>query len=130
MAAVCETEHFRELIAARPQNREKLTGMDAGAFISAMSTWERQFRTGLDQPVIGASEAQLKSIKAHACIVPGNDKTHPTSAAEALARLMPNAEMHPLMGPDLDVDVDAPENWDAKEGDLAEILVACLRRMR
>jgi pimeloyl-ACP methyl ester carboxylesterase len=130
MAAVCDTQHFRELIAARPKNREKLMGMNAETFVSAMSAWERQFRTGLDQPVIGASEAQLKSIRARACVVPGNDKTHPTSAAEALARLMPNAEIHPLMGPDLDVDVDAPENWDAKEGELAEILVGCLGRMR
>lgn len=43
---------------------------------------------------------------------------------------MPNADLHPLMGDDLDVDADAPENWDAKEGALAEILVGCLKRMK
>lgn len=129
MAAVAATEHFRGLISARPNNREKLESMNAETFVSAMSAWDRQFRTGADQPVIGASEAQLKSIKAHACIVPGNDKTHPAAAAEALARLMPNAELHPLMGADVDMDVDAPENWDAKEAALAEILLGCLSRM-
>lgn len=129
MAAVCETEHFRELIAARPENREILMGLDAKGFIDAMSAWDRQFRTGADQPVIGASEAQLKSIALPACIVPGNDKTHPRSAAEALARIIPNAELHPLMGEDLDIDVDAPENWDAREPALAQILLGCLARM-
>lgn len=130
MAVVCETEHFRELIAARPKNRDTLMAMQSGTFISAMSEWERQFRSGIDQPVIGASESQLRSIEAQACIIPGNDKTHPSSAAQALARLIPNAGIHPLMGPDLDVDVDSPENWDAKERELANILLGCLGRMR
>lgn len=103
--------------------------MDPAQFIAAMSAWDRQFRSGTDQPVIGASAAQLQSITVPACIVPGNDNTHPQSAAQALARLMPDASLHPLMGADLDVDVDAPENWDAKEADLAAILIAGLRRM-
>ncbi len=129
MAAVCETEHFRERIAARPENREALMRMDAGRFIDAMTAWDRQFRTGADQPVIGASEAQLKWITVPACIVPGNDKTHPKDAAESLTRLMPKAELHPLMGDELDVDVDAPENWDAKELALSVILLGCVNRM-
>lgn len=129
MAAVCATDHFRELIAARPANRQALMAMDPAHFIAAMTAWDRQFRTGADQPVIGASEAQLKSITMPACIVPGNDRTHPQSAAAALALLMPNAELHPLMGADLDVDVDAPEHWDAKEPALAAILLLGLLRM-
>jgi len=129
MAAVCQTEHFSGLIAARPENRDALMRMDAERFIGVMSAWDRQFRTGADQPVIGASESQLKWITVPACIVPGNDKTHPKAAAEALARLMPNAEIHDLMGDDVDLDVDAPENWNAKETALAEILVGCLTRM-
>ena len=129
MQAVCETEHFRELIAARPENRDTLLALDAKRFIDAMSAWDRQFRTGADQPVIGAGEAQLKWLTMPACVVPGNDRTHPQAAAEALARLMPNAEIHPLMGEDVDLDVDPPENWDAKEAALAEILIGCLKRM-
>lgn len=129
MAAVCATEHFRELIAARPANREKLMAMDPVRFIAAMEAWDRQFRSGMDQPVIGASEAQLKSIAVPACIVPGNDKTHPQAAAEALARLLPDATLHPLMGADLDIDVDAPANWNLQEAELAAILTCGLRRM-
>jgi hypothetical protein len=101
--------------------------MDAKRFIEVMTAWDRQFRTGADQPVIGASEDDLRWITVPACVVPGNDKTHPRSAAEALARLMPNAVLHELMGDDLPVEVD--ENWGAKETALAEILSAALARM-
>jgi pimeloyl-ACP methyl ester carboxylesterase len=129
MAAVCETEHFRDLIAARPENWETLLRMDAQHFIDAMSAWDRQFRAGADQPVIGASEAQLKWIAVPACVVPGNDRTHPVAAAEALARLMPNAELHQLMGEELDIDVDSHDNWNTKESALAGILLGSLKRM-
>jgi pimeloyl-ACP methyl ester carboxylesterase len=129
MAAVCETEHFHELIAARPANRDALMAMDPAQFIAAMSEWDRQFRTGGGEPVIGASAAQLQSITVPACVVPGNDRTHPRAAAEKLARLVPKAELHPLMDADLDVDVDPAANWDLKEAELATILTGCLRRM-
>lgn len=129
MAAVCETEHFRELIAARPANRDALMAMDPAQFIAAMNEWDRQFRTGGGEPVIGASAAQLQSITVPACVVPGNDRTHPRAAAEKLARLVPKAELHPLMGADLDVDVEPAANWDLKEAELAAILTDCLRRM-
>ncbi|MCW5606360.1 MAG: alpha/beta hydrolase, partial [Burkholderiales bacterium] len=129
MAAVCETEHFRELIAARPANRQALMRMDPGRFIEAMTAWDREFRTGNGQPIIGATEAELRAIALPACIVPGNDRTHPKAVAEALTRLLPNAELHPLMGDDLDVDTDAPENWSAKEPALAGILLGCLKQM-
>ena len=129
MAAVCETPHFRERIAARPANQHVLLDMDAAQFIAAMTAWDEQFKTGADQPVIGASEEQLRSIKAPACIVPGNDKTHPRRAAAELARLMPDAGLHLLMGEDIDIDVDPHEHWDAKEEALAAILLEGLRRM-
>ncbi len=130
MAAVCDTEHFRELIAARPANREALMAMDPAQFITAMREWERRFRVGGGEPVIGASAEQLQSITVPACVVPGNDRTHPRVAAEKLARLMPGAELHPLMDADLDVDVDPAANWDLGEAGLAAILTGGLRRMK
>ena len=129
MAAVCDTPHFRERIAARPANRQVLMRIDPAQFIAAMTAWDEQFKTGADQPVIGASEEQLRSITAPACIVPGNDKTHPQHAAAELARLMPDTELRPLMGEDLDIDVDPHEHWDAKEDALAAILLDGLKRM-
>lgn len=130
MIAVCETPHFRERIAARPANRQLLLDMNPEQFIAAMTAWDEQFKTGTDQPVIGASADQLRSIRVPACIVPGNDKTHPQRAAEELARLMPDAELCPLMGEDIDIDVDPREHWEAKEETLAAILLDGLRRMK
>ncbi|MBX3650838.1 MAG: alpha/beta hydrolase [Burkholderiales bacterium] len=129
MAAVCQTEHFRELIAARPANRDALMAMDPAQFIGAMQEWEQQFRVGDGEPVIGASAEQLRSITVPACIVPGNDRTHPRAAAEKLARLLPKAELQSLMGADLDIDVDPAANWNVKEAELAAILTGGLRRM-
>jgi hypothetical protein len=130
MAAVCETPHFRERIAARPANKQALLNMDAAQFIAALTAWDEQFKTGADQPVIGASAEQLRSIKAPACIVPGNDKTHPQRAAAEMARLMADTELCPLMGEDIDIDVDPHENWEAKDSALAVILLNGLQRMK
>ncbi len=81
MAAVCDSEHFRERIAERPENRARLMAMDTQRFISVMSHWREYFIAGADQPVIGASEAELHSIRAPACIAPAT--TGSTRAAPA-----------------------------------------------
>ena len=39
MAAVCDLDHFKERIEARPSNREMLMAMDPSAFIAAMQRW-------------------------------------------------------------------------------------------
>jgi pimeloyl-ACP methyl ester carboxylesterase len=129
MAAVCGTGHMSEMIAARPENRDKLMKMDPAQFIAAMTEWDRLFRLGADQPVIGASEAQLKWIAVPACVVPGNDRTHPRAVGETVAALLPHAELHDLMGPDGDFDAAPAEDWSAKETLLAAILIGCLDRL-
>lgn len=128
MPGVCESEHFASSIAAKASNRERLMSWDPARFIAAMSAWDQEFRKGIEQPVIGASAAQLASIAVPACIVPGNDKTHPKAVAEKLAELMPKAELHPLMGDDVDRDVADPAQWAARESALAQILVEWLMR--
>ena len=45
MAAVCELDHFKERVAARPANRATLMAMDANAFIAAMERWRDQFQS-------------------------------------------------------------------------------------
>src|SRR5213080_734121 len=83
MAAVCDLEHFKERIEARPSNRATLMAMDPKIFIAAMERWREQFRKGAELPVIGASEKDLGSIKVPTIIVPGNDKTHGHAVGEA-----------------------------------------------
>lgn len=130
MAAVCETEHFKERIESRPSNRDRLMAMDSERFIDVMLRWREYFIRGADLPVIGASEENLKSIMVPACIIPGNDKTHSRQIGRNANRLIPNSELHDLMTEDLDVDLGPIEDWYAREGEIAAIFVSFLRRAR
>jgi pimeloyl-ACP methyl ester carboxylesterase len=128
MEAVCRTEHFSELIASNPANRARLMAMDVERFIAVMKAWRQAFNEGADHPVIGISPAELRSMTMPACIIPGNDRTHPREPGQVAHRLMPNAEYHEVVTedrPDLDV---ALEDWNAKEGLLAAIFIDFLRR--
>ncbi len=128
MAAVCEMEHFSECVKARPVNRERLMGMTPQRFIDVMSRWSDYFMRGADLPVIGASAADLESISAPACIIPGNDKTHPREVGETLHRLLRGSELHILFPGQADVDVVPPEEWSAREAEQAAIFVDFLKR--
>ena len=126
MPAVCETEFFKERIAANPANEERLLAMDQQRFIDVMDRWRSYFLAGADLPVIGADEAAIRSIRVPVCVIPGNDLTHPPAVAENLARLLADAELHVIMGEQLQVDVSPP--WDEKEPELAAIFVNFLRK--
>lgn len=130
MAAVCEMEHFRERIAARPANRERLMSMDPGRFIAVMSHWREYFHRDADLPMIGASEADLRSIAVPTCIVPGNDRTHPREVGESVHRLVPGSELHILFPDHVDIDMVPPEQWSTKEAELASIFIGFLGRAR
>jgi pimeloyl-ACP methyl ester carboxylesterase len=130
MEAVCRTEHFAGLIASNPANRERLLSMGVERFTAVMNAWRRAFDEGADHPVIGVSPAELRSMTVPACIIPGNDRTHPREPGQIAHRLMPNAEYHEVVTedrPDLDV---ALEDWSAKEGLLAAIFIDFLRRVQ
>ena len=92
MEAVCRTEHFAEVIAREPASRDRLTSMDVERFIGVMNAWRRAFNEGADHPIIGISPAELRSMTMPACIIPGNDRTHPREPGQIAHRLMPNAE--------------------------------------
>ena len=128
MAAVCGMEHFKERIAARAANRERLMTMDPGRFIEVMENWREHFIRGADQPVIGASMEDLRSINVATCIVPGNDRTHARPVGENLNRIMPNSELHILYPEQIDVDMVPPEEWNRKEADLAAIFIDFMKR--
>jgi pimeloyl-ACP methyl ester carboxylesterase len=129
MAAICATEEFSERIQARPENRERLMKMDPARLAEVMSSWNRDFLEGAEKPVIGATEAEIRAIRAPACIVPGNDLSHLRSAAENLGRLLPDAEVHPLITKHYDLDVAPRGEWDAREPDLAAIFVDFMKRV-
>ena len=119
MAKVCEMEHWKERIEARPQNRDALMKITPQRFITVMSHWREYFLKGADLPVIGASEEELKSIKVPACIVPGNDNTHGRQTGENLGRLLPKSEVHILFPKHYDEPLSPREEWDEKAGEMA-----------
>lgn len=128
MAALCAMPHFRDLMAAHAPNREQLLDADPKAVIAAMTRWSEGFLREADLPVIGASAEQLRSIQTPACVIPGNDNTHPKTAGETLARLLPDATLNILFADQQDVDVVPPEDWAVKEADMAGMLLAFLKR--
>ena len=128
MAAVCELDHFKERIAARPSNRQTLMAMQVQTFIAAMERWREQFRSGAELPVIGASEKDLNSIKVPTCIIPGNDRTHNHAIAQAAHRMIAGSELHDLFLDDLDVDLVPQEDWAPKEAEMAAVFADLLRR--
>jgi pimeloyl-ACP methyl ester carboxylesterase len=94
MPAVTETEFFAERIKMNPGNRERLLNMEPREFIAIMQRWSDYFTSGADLPVIGATEDELRRIKAPTCILAGDDDVHPTTAAQNLHRLLPDSELH------------------------------------
>jgi pimeloyl-ACP methyl ester carboxylesterase len=130
MKAVCETEHFRDRIAANPQNRARLMAMTPDEFIAVMEKWRTYFIAGADLPVIGATERDLNTIEVPACIIPGNDKTHSHTTANAAHRMIRNSELHDLFPGDIDIDLVPAEDWAAKESEQAAIFIDFLARVR
>jgi pimeloyl-ACP methyl ester carboxylesterase len=130
MTAVCETEHFRDLIAANPDNRDRLMKMLPEQFIAAMEQWRKQFLTAADGPVIGASEEDLNSLNVPTVIIPGNDKTHGLEEGRIAHKLIPGSELHYLFDKQLDLDIAPMEDWEAKRDEHVRILLDFLRRQR
>ena len=128
MAAVCAMEHWKERIEVRPENRAALMKMDPERFIAVMSHWREYFVRGADLPVIGATEAELQSIQAPACVVPGNDNTHSQKTGEQLGRLLANAQVHVLFSKHYDMDLSPREEWDEKAGEMAALFADFIRR--
>jgi pimeloyl-ACP methyl ester carboxylesterase len=128
MTALCEMPHFRDLIAAHAPNREPLMNADPQQVIAAMTRWSAGFLQEADLPVIGATADQLRSIKAPACVIPGNDNTHPKAVGEKLADLLPDGALNILFADHLEVDVVPAEDWAVKESEMAAMLLAFLER--
>jgi pimeloyl-ACP methyl ester carboxylesterase len=128
MTAVCAMEHWRERIAARPENYDALMKMDPARFIEVMSRWREYFLKGADLPVIGATEADLRSITVPACIVPGNDLTHGRQTGETLGRLLAKSEVHVLFPKHYDEPLSPREAWDETAGEMAALFDDFIKR--
>lgn len=130
MKAVCESEHFRACIASRPSNREKLIRMNPTEFIRTMTGWRQKFLEASNMPVIGATEAQLRSITVPVCLIAGNDRIHPPAIARKVQSLVRNSELHDdvvARRPDNDLLAEwDPKEWKDKEDAMARIFLEFL----
>jgi pimeloyl-ACP methyl ester carboxylesterase len=111
MAAVCETEAYRERLALNPESRAQLMAMDAREYIRVMSRWLENFLSGPINPVMGITESELRAYRVPAMVVPGNDRTHSSVNGRAAARLIPRSELHELPLEDQDVDLIPFADW-------------------
>src|SRR5215469_16743467 len=128
MAAVCELDHWKEVIAANPASGNTLMAMNPTDFISRMARWRDSFSAGAEHPVIGLSPAELSSLTMPTCIAPGKDPVHPPPAGFAAHRLMPAAEYHEVVTEEKATLDEAFADWAAKEGLLAATFIDFLRR--
>jgi pimeloyl-ACP methyl ester carboxylesterase len=129
MLAVCRSEHFSEVAAANPVNRERIMATDPQAFITAFWRWEQGFLQSADLPVIGMSAADLGRVAVPVCIVPGNDLTHPRSVGETAGQLIPGAEVHVLMKTEHDdIDVSPAEELEDIAEEHAALYVGFMRK--
>jgi len=128
MKAVSELEHFGERCEENPNAKKQLLAVDPQKFIATMTHWRTYFLDGAELPVIGATEADLKSIKVPTLIVPGNDRTHGHAVGQAARRLIPGAEYYDLMKDEQDIDLTPVEEWIAKDDELAGVFVDFLKR--
>jgi pimeloyl-ACP methyl ester carboxylesterase len=132
MQAICDSEHFSDCIQSRPENRERLMNTDPGKFIQVMTTWREKFLESASLPIVGATEADLRAIKAPACLIAGNDVIHTPATARKAAGFVPNSELHDDVvekrsDDNLLKDWDRQE-WRDKEGRIADVFTAFLKR--
>jgi hypothetical protein len=122
---VCASEHFSECIKARPSNRERLLNTDVEHFIAAMTHWRDCFLQSANLPIVGATEADLRAIKAPACLIAGNDVIHTPATARKAAGLIPGSELHDDVV-EKRADADLLKEWDRKEWRDAEPRMAAI----
>jgi pimeloyl-ACP methyl ester carboxylesterase len=132
MEAVCASEHFQQCLDARPTNRDRLLKTDVSYFIRVMSYWQERFWESASLPIVGATESDLRSLNAPACIISGNDIIHSPATASKVARLIPGSELHDDVvstRPESDLlkDWDRQE-WKAREKQMAEIFTRFLAK--
>ena len=91
MAAVAETDFFRERIAANPRNEGILAGTAEDVFLATLARWEMDFRA--PSLIIPVRDDQL-DLTLPVQIIAGADEIHLEATARALHRRLPHAEYH------------------------------------
>lgn len=129
MAAVCAHEQYQERIEANPATRDRLMAMTPERYIAVMSNWQDQFVAGVNLPVMGVTEAELRSIAVPTVVIPGNDQTHSSKSGQLAASLIPGSVLHQLPIADQEVPLIAYPEWEPYEAEIARVFVDLMRRV-
>lgn len=127
MEEVCQTDHFKDLIALNPERRQEILAWDPQRFVAVMTRWRTNLEAGVDDPMLGASEQDLRNIDFPVCVIPGNDKTHSIAVGLHVHSLIPGAELHELRKDQLDADLIPMDEWVPNDR-LAPVVVDFLQR--
>lgn len=95
MAAVAATPFFKERIEANPANEARLMAIAPERFVAVLRNWNASFYFDRAQPVLCASEDDLRSISCPTLIVEGNDDVHTAEASTAVHALVPHSQLIP-----------------------------------
>jgi pimeloyl-ACP methyl ester carboxylesterase len=128
MAAICETERFKEYIEANPSVRGQLMGMDPKRFIQMQSRLLELFLAGANLPVMGMTETELRSIAAPTIIIPGNDNTHSSQSGRIAHQMIRGSELHQLPVEDEDVPLIPWSGWADHEPEIAQVFADFMER--
>ena len=124
MAAVCATEQYQDRIKASTRNAEYLKNLPAEKFIAVMSKWRDLFLAGVNHPVMGVTEQELRALEVPTIVIPGNDKTHASASGLVAHRMIPGSQLHRLPIEDQDVPLIPFPEWAPYEGEIADAFAA------
>lgn len=127
IAAVCEMEHFKDLISRDIKVRDTVMEWPVERFVAVMKRWRHNLELGRNTPILGATEAELRSIKLPVLVLPGNDKTHSLASGRLAASLIAGVELHELRNDQLDADLISLNEWSS-DAAIAGAVVDFLRR--
>lgn len=128
MSAVCAMDHWRACIEARPENGNMLMSMSPERFIAIMSRWREQFAAGANDPVLGITEQELRSIAVPTIIIPGNDKIHSGPSGRLAHSLIPGAQLHELPIADTGAELVPFTDWAPHVDEIARVYVRFMRK--
>jgi pimeloyl-ACP methyl ester carboxylesterase len=128
MDEVCRTDHFKDLIGIDSSRRAVIMSWKPQQFLDVMVRWRENLESGINAPMLGATETALKAIDFPVCVIPGNDKTHSIVSGLNVHKLIPGAELHELRKDQLDADLISMHEWVPNER-LAPVVTGFLKRV-
>jgi len=95
MEAVVALPEWEEALARNPSNRERLLGQDRATFISTLERWMEAYCPRPDQEVPGLPDDEARGLDLPALVFRSgsSDANHTRATSEALAALLPRAEL-------------------------------------